>query len=150
LNKDLDSAWYREQDFKEMHRNYMLQMQFLIIQNVIAPPSPKDRDAPVSQAAEPSASTPYNSKPEIEKICKNCGTPFLTSNFLSVGVFASAKTAVTFAARYLCSFCPGNSGTFVLAFARAGKYSESDSIIGSVIKKLVASKGLYLSLKENA
>jgi hypothetical protein len=69
LKIELDNAVHREQSFKEMHRNYMLQMQYLITQNVIASPVPKDEvkdeDVPVSQAAESSAPKSEKSKLEI-------------------------------------------------------------------------------------
>lgn len=41
LQKELDNAGQREQDLKEKHRNYMLQVQTLINQKAIEAPGTK-------------------------------------------------------------------------------------------------------------
>jgi len=89
LKEALDKAGHREEDLKQMHNNYFLQVQTLINQRAISAPARstgKEESKPASQEEKPDIEhevkpeVKQEGKAQIEKVCKNCLQPFLTEN----------------------------------------------------------------------
>lgn len=101
LENDLLKAGQREEDLKQMHNNYMLQIQSLINARALTPPGSTKEEKPkhVSKPAREKRESGYPEKKEmlyddvqeeknhwkekeatIEKTCKNCLQPFLAKN----------------------------------------------------------------------
>lgn len=76
LESELQKAGQREEDLKQMHNNYMLQVQSLINARALSTSS----ESTQKEARQKQESRPADGKEEIEKICKYCGQPFLTTN----------------------------------------------------------------------
>jgi hypothetical protein len=87
LKRELERAGQDKDIIQNLYNNYMLQMQFLISQKAISPPTQTKEAPPVSEVAVqpfPEKAKPQSQKStekkEIEKICEYCGNAFLTSN----------------------------------------------------------------------
>lgn len=86
LTEALDKAGQREEDLKNMHNNYFLQVQTLINQKAISTPSK------VREESKPAARN-EESKPQIEKICKYCGKTFTAARSNRLFCSGKCKTA---------------------------------------------------------
>lgn len=90
LENDLTRADQREDDLKQMHNNYMLQVQSLINQKAIGSPTKghqterkttarKEEETEQEQSRRED-STEQGEKGQIRKECRNCGETFYTEN----------------------------------------------------------------------
>ena len=81
LKEALDKAGQREEDLKNMHNNYFLQVQTLINQKAIgSPQEAKGSKKEETSTADKATTTPKGDNDLIEKICKNCNQVFYTGN----------------------------------------------------------------------
>lgn len=83
LESDLQKAGQREEDLKQMHNNYMLQVQSLINARALSVPSGSTEKEEQKEEKKESRPAAKNKEKElIEKICKNpdCGKTFFTDN----------------------------------------------------------------------
>ena len=81
LKEALEKAGHREEDLKNMHNNYFLQVQTLINQKAIGSTTKKEEGKKGERHATEKGTTPQRGENAlIEKICKNCLQPFLTEN----------------------------------------------------------------------
>ena len=98
MKEALEKASQREDDLKQMHNNYFLQVQTLINQKAIGSPKEAIRkkqektgsdqeenrkfqeESKPTQEKKESRPAQKEEKDLIEKICKNCLQPFFTEN----------------------------------------------------------------------
>jgi leucyl-tRNA synthetase len=86
LDNDLKKAGQREENLKNMHNNYFLQVQTLINQKAIGTGSTRKEESKQASKKEHDIEhevkpeVDQEEKPQIEKICKNCLQPFFTEN----------------------------------------------------------------------
>ena len=87
LKEAMEKAGQREEDLKQIHNNYMLQIQSLINARALMPSGSTEgeKEERVFEATQgsPAIKESPDTEPEkghIEKICKYCGEPFYTDN----------------------------------------------------------------------
>jgi len=97
LESDLQKAGQREEDLKQMHNNYMLQVQSLINARALTPSgstkeATRKKQEKTGSNQEATESRPAE-KPLIEKVCKYCGETFYTDNIRKIYCSKDCKDA---------------------------------------------------------
>ena len=85
LENYLNKAGQREEDLKQMHNNYFLQVQTLINQRAIS--------APVRSTQKEEHSSPETTKNTLEKVCLNCGKTFTATRSTRMYCSGACKSA---------------------------------------------------------